>query len=92
MADGRGKADVALERSVEYFEVDPVVFVLAVAVMIAAVLVGSVQWFVRVVVGDMVAVVVVAAYEKSKNLHPNWKTLVSRYNLTLIPHLTLLSW
>ena len=44
------------------------VFVLAIVVMIAVVLVGSVQSFVRVVVGDVVAiVVVVAAYKKSKN-------------------------
>ena len=65
MADGKGKADVALERNVECFEVDTVVFVLAVAVMIAVVLVGSVEWFIRVAVDDMVAVVVaVVAYEK----------------------------
>ena len=43
LADGKGKADVALERNVECFEVDTVVFVLAVAVMIAVVLVGSVE-------------------------------------------------
>ena len=65
MADGKGKADVALERNVECFEVDTVVFVLAVAVMIAVVLVGSVEWLIRVAVDDMVAVVVVVvAYEK----------------------------
>ena len=65
MADGKGKADVALERNVECFEVDTVLFVLAVAVMIAVVLVGSVEWFIRVAVDDMVAVVVVVvAYEK----------------------------
>ena len=65
MADGKGKADVALERNVECSEVDTVVFVLAVALMIAVVLVGSVEWFIRVAVDDMVAVVVaVVAYEK----------------------------